>query len=262
MAGFFSRVVCRTVSRVTASLGCTKDASKVATKIPDTSHVPVSRTPCSGEHRLPACSSRQLAANSLRHFACSYCRAFGQRPNATGRRPVLPRKRNRRFIAGLVLRVAVPHRRLAPLCGFQPSLFGRLTRNRALLQSWRRRVPDGRGPRCANKLRSSGLCGFALHLTRLAGCRAAFPTPRRNCPWPFRELHLLSAHFLFPPGERGQLVRDRKMHCALPRQRPAEPLPAPAQLLRAGPALPASALWWQTRRRYSTSRLSPPDTHY
>jgi hypothetical protein len=53
----------------------------------------------SGEHRLLACSSRQLAANrwvfshwirlrSLRHAKG----AFGQRPNAAGWQPALPRR--------------------------------------------------------------------------------------------------------------------------------------------------------------------------
>ena len=46
----------------------------------------------SGENRALACSSRQLAANSFCHLARFRCRTFGQRPNATGRRPVLPRK--------------------------------------------------------------------------------------------------------------------------------------------------------------------------
>ena len=47
----------------------------------------------SGEHRLPACSSRQLAAKQLCFISTVCVRQMhsAQRPNATGWQPVLPR---------------------------------------------------------------------------------------------------------------------------------------------------------------------------
>jgi uncharacterized protein (DUF885 family) len=68
----------------------------------------------SGEHRLLACSSRQLAANaSVRLCMLALPDASGQRPKATGRRPVLPR--NSRALSSFLCVLAL-------LCPFGVSL--------------------------------------------------------------------------------------------------------------------------------------------
>src|SRR6266567_1232259 len=85
IGGFFSSVVCRTVSSVIPAVEFAKQAIKMGRKnfsfVISRKH----RRLHAGEHTLPACSSRQLAANNLRHLACLRRMAFGQRP-------VLPRK--------------------------------------------------------------------------------------------------------------------------------------------------------------------------
>src|SRR4029077_3207072 len=106
IAGFFSSVICRTLSRVTALLVCAKQTIGIA------------------------------------------IRSFG----ATSSRAV-PRKKNRRFIVSLVLRVDARRQRPPPHGGFCFSRFGFLIRNRALGRNSRRRGPDARERRYANKLR-------------------------------------------------------------------------------------------------------------
>ena len=57
------------------------------------------------EHRPLACSSRRLAANLIVDLYFARVKAaFGQRPNATGWQPVLPRQKFSRAVAtdGLV----------------------------------------------------------------------------------------------------------------------------------------------------------------
>src|SRR5919109_2842982 len=56
-----------------------------------------------GEHRPLACSSRQLAANMLAHLRRKLLSAFGQRPNAAGWQPALPRPHRVLLLASLLI---------------------------------------------------------------------------------------------------------------------------------------------------------------
>ena len=79
IAGFFSSVVCRTLSSVIPAVEFAKQAIKMGRKNFSVVISRKHRKLHAGEHTLPACSSRQLATNSLRHVALRSM-AFGQRP--------------------------------------------------------------------------------------------------------------------------------------------------------------------------------------
>src|SRR5438874_6250 len=98
-------------------------------------------------------------------------------------------------------------------------------------------------------------------LLRITGRRAVLPIRQRNCLWPSLAPRPPSARFLSRFRVRARLVEDRKMHCALLRQRSAAPLLRHPLLPRAARVSPAFDLWSQTRRRCSTSRLSLPHPH-
>src|SRR5437870_13477250 len=89
----------------------------------------------------------------------------------------------------------------------------------------------------------------------LAGRRAVFPTRRRNCFLPCRELRRPSARFLFRFRAPAGLVEDRKTRCALLRQRSAALLPGLERLPRAERASLACSLWSRTHTRSSTLPL-------
>src|SRR5205823_11861166 len=110
IAGFFSSVVWKTYSKVTALVGRARQIMKIMAMNFE------QRALRSGEHRPLACRLPQLAANSLRHLLYLRSNPFGQRPNATGSQPVLPRDRDSRFIADPISEAASPDRKPAQNC--------------------------------------------------------------------------------------------------------------------------------------------------
>src|SRR5205085_12549186 len=112
IAAFFSSVVWKTYSKVTALVGRARQTMKIMAMNFE------QRALRSGEHpaSVGACSSRQLAANSLCHLLYLLSNPFGQRPSATGSQPVLPRDRDSRFIADPISEAASPDRKAARNC--------------------------------------------------------------------------------------------------------------------------------------------------
>src|ERR1051326_5672988 len=114
------------------------------------------------------------------------------------------------------------------------------------------RVPGGLEPHCADRWRLIEWCAFGSRPRRLAGCRVVFPNRQRNCPWPSQELRPRSGLFLFGFQVRAGLVEDRKMRCALLRQRFAALPPMLPPLPRAGREAAVEAL---ARSEEHTSEL-------
>src|SRR6266436_9302533 len=92
-----------------APLVWARNTTKTATKNLGVSTVLVSCARRAGEHRLPACSIRPPAECPATLPGAVAHAVRGKLLRITGRRPVLPIKTNRCFIAGLIFLAASLH---------------------------------------------------------------------------------------------------------------------------------------------------------
>src|SRR6266487_1153229 len=108
IAGFFSSVVCRTVWSVTALVRCAKQAIKIVIERPRRADVYLTLARCICCSRFPVGSAALIRLTRTRRVA--HRATTAREPRSGG---MLPRERNRCFIAGLVLQAGALHRQLA-----------------------------------------------------------------------------------------------------------------------------------------------------